>query len=400
MRLDAKIVAALKLDGKQDAIFFDETLIGFGYRLRLGAGGKTLRSWVAQYRRAGATRRMLLGSAEVLTAEKARAAAKEVLAKVALGQDPQAEKADQRDSDRLTFRKAVAEFLDVKQRQLRLRTFVEVRRYLCGDYFRVLHSMPLNDVTRQDVALCIRKIARGAAAGEARSKLSSFFVWCMQEGLLTGANPVIGTRKPQANRPRDRVLSDQELAAIWRACGDDDFGKVIKLMILTGSRRHEIGGMCWTEVDLDKGVWVLPAERSKGHRQHVLPLLPAMRAILDTVPHMASRDLLFGSYSPKGLGAWGEGKRALDARLAGQAQPWRLHDIRRTVATRMADIGVQPHVIDVAQNRVGFRGGSHGRYNWSLYRKDICDALMRWHDYLDALLTGRDRKIVPLVTMS
>jgi Arm DNA-binding domain len=105
MKLDAKTVVALRLDGKKDAIFFDDTLVGFGLRLRLSTSGKVLRSWIAQYRRAGATRRMLLGSAEVLTADKARAAAKEVLAKVALGQDPQADRADQRDSDRLTFRK-------------------------------------------------------------------------------------------------------------------------------------------------------------------------------------------------------------------------------------------------------------------------------------------------------
>ena len=75
MKLDSKTVAALTLAGKKDAIFFDDVVKGFGFRLRAGAGGKTLRTWIAQYRRAGATRRMLIGSAEVLTAEKARAAA-------------------------------------------------------------------------------------------------------------------------------------------------------------------------------------------------------------------------------------------------------------------------------------------------------------------------------------
>ena len=89
MKLDTKTVAALKLDGKQDAIHFDDQLAGFGYRLRQGAGGKVLRSWIAQYRRAGATRRVLIGVGEVLSAEQARAAAKKLLAKVALGEDPQ-----------------------------------------------------------------------------------------------------------------------------------------------------------------------------------------------------------------------------------------------------------------------------------------------------------------------
>jgi integrase len=398
MKLDSKTVDALRLDGKTDAIFFDDTLTGFGFRLRAGANGKVLRSWIVQYRRAGATRRMLLGSAEVLTAEKARAAAKEVLAKVVLGQDPQADRADQRDSDQCTFRKAVAEFLETKQRHLRPHTFIETKRYLTAGYFKPLHGMPLNDITRQDVALRIRVIERESSntvAGEARAKLSAFFTWCMQEGLLTGANPIVGTRKPVANRSRDRVLSDPELAAIWRACGDDDFGKVIKLLILLGARRQEVGGMCWAEFAPDKSTWTLPSERSKNGRPHTLPVLGAVRAIVDTVPQMASRDLLFGSYSPKGLGAWGEGKRALDERLAGQVQPWKVHDIRRTVATRMCDIGIGPHVVEqILNHRSGHRVGVAGVYNKSLYEREVRNALAMWEDHIRALIEGGERKVL------
>ncbi|MFZ0124039.1 MAG: integrase arm-type DNA-binding domain-containing protein, partial [Xanthobacteraceae bacterium] len=102
MKINAKSVAALDLPtGKSDAIYFDDELAGFGYRLRLGAGGKVRRSWIAQYRHAGATRRVLLGAGEVLTAEMAKAAAKKILAKVALGEDPQAVKTDRRGRDKL-----------------------------------------------------------------------------------------------------------------------------------------------------------------------------------------------------------------------------------------------------------------------------------------------------------
>ena len=100
MRLDAKTVAALALDGKTDAIHFDDSMPGFGYRLRRSAGGKVLRSWVVQYKRAGATRRLLLGSAEVLSAEQARQQAKKVLGKVALGEDPQGDRRERRDKDK------------------------------------------------------------------------------------------------------------------------------------------------------------------------------------------------------------------------------------------------------------------------------------------------------------
>src|SRR5258707_1041014 len=99
MRLDSKTITALTLGGKRDAIFFDDSLKGFGYRLRQGANGNILRSWITQYRRAGASRRLLIGSADVLNAEQARAKAKKVLAAVALGEDPQADKTERRDKD-------------------------------------------------------------------------------------------------------------------------------------------------------------------------------------------------------------------------------------------------------------------------------------------------------------
>ena len=112
MKITAKSIAALTLpEGKSDSIHFDDDLPGFGYRLRRGAGGNVNTSWVAQYRRAGATRRALLGAGAVLSAEQARNAAKQVLAKVALGEDPQADKAERRDKDRLSLRSVIDEYL-------------------------------------------------------------------------------------------------------------------------------------------------------------------------------------------------------------------------------------------------------------------------------------------------
>lgn len=399
MKLTNESVAALKLDGKKDLIVFDDATPGFAIRLRLSANGRTLCSWILQYRKAGASRRYKLGPAGpgALSAEKARALAKEALGKIWQGQDPSADRADRQAKNKLTLAKAVAEFLAVKQRHLRPRSFVESKRYLTGGYLKALHHMPLDTITRQDVAFCIRKIAHETSdivAGQARAKLSAFFVWCMQEGLCDG-NPTIGTRKPPANKPRERVLSDPEIAAIWRAAGDDDFGRVVKLLILTGSRRSEVGGMRWPEIDLDKGVWILPSERSKNHRPHVLPLMPMMRQIIESVPNLAGRDLLFGSHSPKGLGTWDEGKRALDERLAGQVQPWRLHDIRRSVATRMCDIGIMPFIVEQILNHVsGHKAGPAGIYNRSTYPNEVRAALAQWHDHLRTLIAGGERRVL------
>jgi hypothetical protein len=249
MKLTAASVAALKLDGKTDAIFFDDAMPGFGFRLRLGSGGKVMRSWIVQYRRAGATRRVLLGSAEVLSAEAARAEAKKVLGRIALGEDPQAEKRDRRGRDRLTLRSIIDEYLAHKQ--VTKHTMSGIRRYLTGSAFKPLHGMPVDTITRKDVAARVLVVVREhgpIVASRARAALSTFFAWAMQMGLAE-ANPVIGTIKPEEGKPRERVLSDQELAAIWRACGDDrHHSKIVRLLIALGARRQEIGGMTWKGV--------------------------------------------------------------------------------------------------------------------------------------------------------
>jgi len=396
MKLDSKTVAALTLAGKKDAIFFDDVVKGFGFRVRAGAGGKTLRTWIAQYRRAGATRRMLIGSAEVLTAEKARAAAKDILAKVQLGEDPQADRRDRRDKDRLSFRGVVEDFLAAKEREVRPRTHFQLKRYLTGPYLKAFYTMPLDRVSKRDVASRVLTIAREngpAVAREVRGALSGFYSWAMQMGLAE-ANPIIGTKRPKTNEPRERVLDDSELAAIWRACGDDDYGRIIRLLILTGSRRAEIGDMRWSEINPEKGTWTLPAERSKNGKQLTLPVMPMMREIIDAVPRMATRDALFGRRS-KGFTAWSwkESKPALDARSG--VTGWTVHDIRRSVATKMADIGVQPHIIEAALNHFsGHRGGIAGVYNRSTYEREVRAALATWHDHLRAIIAGGERKIV------
>ena len=259
MELNARAVAALKLGDKTDVIHFDAALPGFGYRLRRGAAGKLLRSWIVQYRRAGASRRVLLGNAEVLSAEQARAMAKKILAKVALGEDPQAAKAERRDKDRLSLRSVIDEYLSIKAGEVRPGTLREITRYLVGPYFKPLHTMPVERITRKDVASQVVATQRkhsATVATLARATLSSFFSWAMTMGIVE-SNPVIGAAQPKAAEPRSRVLSDQELVAIWNACQDDDHGKIIRLLWLTGCRRAEVGG-CWDEIDLDRGTWTIP----------------------------------------------------------------------------------------------------------------------------------------------
>ena len=364
MKLSDKLVTTLTLpDGKDDVIHWDGDLKRLGYRLRR-SGGNVLRSWVVRYRVGARQRRMTLDA--VLGAEQARAAARKILARVELGEDPQGDKAMQRVADKHTVRGLVEEYLADKQAELRPRTFRDTATYLTGAYFKPLHGMTIDKVTRRDVAACLIRIKRERSpivAGMARAKLSAFFVWCLRQGFAE-SNPTIGTDAGKRGTPRERVLSDVELAAIWKAAVEigGDYGAIVQLLLLTGCRRAEIGGMAWSELDLDAPdpTWTLPRERSKNHRALVLPVMPMMRAIIETVPRMAMRDQLFGARARSGFENWGEGKARLD-RAAGLAVEWNLHDIRRTVATRTADIGVLPHVIEAVLNHVsGHKRGVAG----------------------------------------
>jgi integrase len=397
MKLTQKAVAALTLPaGKTDHFEWDDELPGFGFRLRLAAGDKVNRSWVCQYRHGGATRRLLLGSAAVLDAAKARIMGKRALGRVAIGEDPQADKLDRRGKDAHTLKAGVADFLELKAREVRSHTHYALTRYLTGSFFRPLHTLALDQVTRKDVATRLNRISLengSITAMRARAALSGFFAWALGCGLCEG-NPVIGTNKPADSRPRERVLSDPELAAILRACGEDEYGKIIWLLVLTLGRRQEIGACAWSEFDFAHGVWVLPSARSKNGRAHTLPLLPAMLDIINTVPRMAGRDQLFGLRGG-GFTGWARGKAALDARAA--VKNWTVHDLRRSAATRMGDIGIMPHVTEqILNHQSGHKAGPAGVYLRSSYEREVRAALALWHDHVRSIVTGGTRKIISL----
>jgi integrase len=398
MKLTAKTIATVVLPkGKSDAIFFDDAMSGFGLRLRK-SGEQVRRQFVVQYRHAGATRRLLLGSADVLGLEAARTAAKKALGQIALGADPQAEKAEKRQRDTFTMKALAADYLKAKAKDVRARTMIESKRYLTGPYFKPLHNVPVEQITRRDVASQVLRIANesGATTGaRARSQLSAMFVWAMGQGL-TESNPVIGTNEPKRGPARDRVLDDGELAAIWNAAGDDDFGKVVKLLMLTGQRRNEVGGIRWDEIK--HGVWNLPPERTKNGRAHALPLSALAMQIIDSVPERVGRDQLFGERGIQGFCSWADAKGRLDERLGNSVKSWRLHDVRRSVATRMADIGVQPHIIEAVLNHYsGHRAGPAGIYNRSSYAREMKAALALWADHVRTLIEGGERKVLALV---
>ena len=224
-----------------------------------------------------------------------------------------------------------------------LRTYLESSLYL-----KPLHSVPLDRISRKDIAARLLAVSRASGAPTAiafRSALSSLFVWAMQMGLMEH-NPVVNSFKPLTPGSRDRVLTDPELVAIWNALEDYNYAKVIKLLVCTGCRRAEVGGMKWTEFSDDMSTWSLPKKRAKNTKEHKLPVTPLMAEIIESISRRDGFDLLFGR--KHGFTGWSIGKRALDEKLG--LKPWTHHDIRRSVATGLANIGVQPHVVEQILN--------------------------------------------------
>jgi integrase len=284
-------------------------------------------------------------------------------------------------------------YLAAKKPTLRPASYSATELYLTGPYFRPLHAMGLIEITHPDLAARLSAIARNHSthtAATARRHISALFTWAMQEGWAK-ANPVVGTRKPADSKPRDRVLSDAELVAIWNACGNDDYGHIIRLLILLGNRRGEIGGMRASEFDFEAWTWELPEERSKNHRAHKITLPPAAVQIVRAANlDGGNRDQLFGHRAKRGFTTWGSGLAALEQRLGAKVKPWQLRDIRRTVATRMADLGIEPHVIEAVLNHhSGHRAGVAGVYNRSPYERAVKAALIRWSKHVKDLVEGR-----------
>jgi integrase len=162
-----------------------------------------------------------------------------------------------------TFASAIRRYLVRQKARLRPRSFTETERYLLS-HREVLHPLPLANINRRAIASRLSEVATAsgpAAADRARGELLAFFTWAMKEGLVE-ANPALATNTHRIIKARDRVLSDAELAEVWRAAGDDAYGTIIRLLILTGQRREEISALRWSEIDFPAQMIRLPAERT------------------------------------------------------------------------------------------------------------------------------------------
>jgi integrase len=219
--------------------------------------------------------------------------------------------------------------------------------------------------------------------------LSAFFGWLVSD-LKIDSNTCSKLRRPPP-KSRERVLSDDELVAVWKACDGlaPQYGALVRLLILSGQRLRECGHMKRSELSAGLALWTLPGERTKNARVHTVPLAPQARAIIEALPR-SSETFVFSLGDDEPLESFSRMKRRLDA-LVSVTEPWTLHDLRRTVATGLQRLGVQLPVTEACLNHAsGSISGIAAVYQRHDYADEKRAALASWAEHVEAMVEGRD----------
>jgi integrase len=356
------------------------------------------KSWAFRYRVAGKSRKLSLGpygDAPAIGVTKARALASAELVKVQAGGDPAR---DRRRDTADTFEAVARRFLERYARP-KNRSWTETARLLglIPDPQKAEKDDPTTFVVRQksavdrwgarkvsdirqaDVITLLDDIVDGGApvgANRVFSAVRKLFNWAESRYALD-RNPCGKVQRPSDENSRDRVLSDSELRLIWDAAGDRGwpFGAILRLLILTGQRRDEVAGMAWSELDFAGKVWKIPRGRVKNDTGHEVPLSPMSLEVIESVPKVANVDLLFTTTGVTPVSGFSKEKAALVVAVG--FDDWWLHDLRRTMASGMARLGISLPVIEKVLNHTSgsFRGvvGVYQRHSFADEKRAALD---------------------------
>jgi integrase len=395
MNLTDDKVGKLKLsaDDSDGKIFFDDKISGLGVRC-YRSGRKT---WLYQFRLAGRSYKYEIGSTEKVLASKARVEAKIAAGHVSKGENPIDLRRQAEAKHKDQFGELVEEFLDEKlhpinpnKRPLRPRSYVEVKRHLEEHYGPFKHRA-IQSITQADIAVRYKAISRTngpGAASHSWSSLRTFFQWAMRKGAVE-KNVAALYEGGGASDPRQRTLNDSEIAIVWKSCGDDQFGRIVRLLILTGARRDEVGHMHLDELDLDSKNWLLPEQRSKNKREFLFTLSDSAVDIL--TKSVETRDAhVFGYGTERGFSGWSKAKKALDRRVkdAGhKLEHWQLHDLRRSFSSGLQRLKIDPHIIEECLNHTAPK--LQRTYQTHDYEAEKRAALARWAVHVDDIVIGK-----------
>jgi len=347
------------------------------------------RSWAFRYAVNRRPRKLTLGPYPELDIIEARAKAMAAAVDVSHGRDPAGDKRAARMAAAVPVAKRVAvadvaaEFLKRHARENNSPRWArEVERLLKREVLPFIGAKAMDSISKRDIHELVDRVKdRGAEvqANRLLAVLKRMFRWSLGRDFIN-VNPTAGVEWPTREESRERVLTDKELAAIWRAAGEIGYphGSAVWLMILTGQRREEVARMEWGEVDFGRGEWTLSAGRTKNKREHVVPLSDAAIDILQQIDRVGP--FVFSSSGATAINGWGRAKERLDE-LSG-VEKWVLHDLRRTFVTGVAGLkapAVEPHVIEALVNhRTGVIRGVAKVYNRYSYLPEKRAAMSAW----------------------
>jgi integrase len=378
VRLTDTLIRSLKSKNQRYDVY-DASQPGFG--IRVATSGAL--SWVLLTRENGRRKRITLGGYPAMSLSKAREAARVALSEVQEGTFGRKKVSS-------TFETAVKDWYAREQRARK--SFPQVEQAMRLHVLPYLGRHQIDQITKADLMRVIDRIAdqgKLTQANRVRAFITRFFNWATERDLVT-ASPAAALPRPAVEVSRDRVLSRDELLAIWQAAEQMGFpfGRIAQLLILTAQRRDEVAGMRWSELDLERARWIISKERAKNSKAHIVHLSPQALALLSRIPRKDGTDFVFTTTGRSAVSGFSKAKSALDA--CSHVSDWRLHDLRRTAATFMADdLRIAPVVTDRILNHVsGTVRGVAAIYQRGEHLADREAALIAWGQLVEDLVNS------------
>ncbi|MGB8900876.1 MAG: tyrosine-type recombinase/integrase [Methylocella sp.] len=367
-----------------------------GLYLQIHPSGKA--SWCFRYRVNGRTRKWTIGASPEIGLKDARDLARKAHIQVASGEDPAAKKRAARVSALArpaqdVVEKVAQQYMTRRIKNLAPRTVLMAERVLRKEIIPAFSGQRLSEIKRPEIIEWLDTIVdRGAKvyANRTLSWLKGLCNFAIERGIID-ISPCVGMKPPGGKETkRDRVLSDGELRAIWEAADafEPVYAGFIKLLILTGQRLREVSELPWQEIDLDNRVWTLPGARAKNSIEHSIPLSDQAIDVLRSLPRIADSDFVFTINGRNPIRGTHSVKRRAD-RLAPPMPPWVLHDIRRSVASGMARLGVNIAVVEKLLNHVsGSFAGIVGVYQRHSFADEKRAAIDAWGRHIEVVVTA------------
>jgi integrase len=385
------------------------------------------KSWAVRYRYLKQPKKLTLGPVltlakgeaepadieigKPLTLAAARKLAHDALHKLKQGRDPAADKQRgilaSKDAAALRAVDSVEAVADRFLRQHvrtknRDSTRQQVERIFNKEILTRWKGRSVHDITKKDVVALLEAVAKGRPilANRTLAIVRKWFNWMIAKDIIKTLSPCAGVEPPAKENSRERVLTTEEIASLWTASDQvgETFGPFVKLLLLTGQRRSEVAGMCWSEIDADKRTWTLPGERTKNGETHTVPLSPQAWTIIEAAKNGDGEHVL--SVTGKtAISGFSRAKRQLD-KILSFSKPWTYHDIRRSVVTHLADddLAVPPHVVEAIVNHIsGHKANVAGTYNRATYAAEKREALELWANYIDGIIakaSGTPTKVI------